>query len=64
MAGGAAISPHNAFKERVATDPFIDASCSSTTDVASSFLGNATAGTDALLLITLKLRWMHLETWV
>ena len=49
MAGGAAISPHNAFKGCVDTDPFIDASCSSTTDVASSFLGNATAGTDTLV---------------
>ena len=64
MAGGAAISTHNAFKGRFGTDTFIDTSCSSTTDVTSSFLGNATAGTDTLLLIILKLRLKRLETWV
>ena len=62
MASGAAIGPHNAFKGPVDTDPFIDAACFSTTDVSSSSLGNTTAGLDVLLLITLKLRWMHLET--
>ena len=38
MAGGAAIGPHNAFKDPVDTDPFIDAACSSATDAAGFLL--------------------------
>ena len=64
MASGAAIGPHNAFKGPVDTDPSIDAACSSTADVSSSCFGDSSAGTDVLLLITLKLRWMYLQTWV
>ena len=62
MAGGAAIGPHNAFKGPVDTDPFIDAACSSAADAAGSSLGNATAGTDVLLLVFLKLRKVYLKT--
>ena len=58
MAGSTTISPHNAFKDPVDTDPFLDSACSSVTDATDSFLGNATAGTVALLLVILKLRWM------
>ena len=64
MVGGAAIGLHNAFEDSVDTDPFIDAACSSAADAAGSSRGNATAGTDVQLLITLKLRWMNLKAWV
>ena len=56
MADGTAIGLHNALKDFVDTDPFTDAACSSTAYATGSSLGNATAGTDALMLITLKLR--------
>ena len=61
MAGGAAISLHDAFKDSVDTGPFIDAAFSSAADVAGPSHGTATAGTDVQLLVTLKLRWMNLK---
>ena len=64
MAGGPAIGPHNAFKDPVDTDPFIDAACSSAADAAGSSLGNSTARTDVLLMDILKLRRMYLKAWV
>ena len=64
MTGGAAIGHHNAFEDSVDTGPFIDAACSSAADVAGSSRGNATAGTDMQLLVTLKLRWTNLKAWV
>ena len=38
MASSAAIGLHNAFKDPVDTDPFIDAACSSATDAAGFLL--------------------------
>ena len=48
MAGSTTISPHNAFKDPVDTDPSIDVACCSTADATGSYLGNTTAGTDVL----------------
>ena len=64
MAGGAAIGPHNAFKDPVDTDPYIDAAWSPTADATGSSLGNTTAGPDILSLVILKLRWMYSKACV
>ena len=69
MAVGVAICLHNAFKDPVDTNPFIDAACSSAADAACSFaadaagssLRNSTTRTDVLLLAILKLRRMYLK---
>ena len=60
MADGAAIGFHNAFKDSAEIFPFIDAVSCSAANATGSFLGNATEGTDDLLLVTLILRWW---TW-
>ena len=52
MADGTAIGLHNALKDSVDALPFIDAVCSFASDAAGSCLGDATAGTDVLLLVT------------
>ena len=64
MADGAAIGFHNAFKDSAVIFPFIEAVSSSAADTTGSFLGNATEGTDDLLLVTQILRWMNLKTSV
>ena len=64
MAVGAAIGPHNVFKDPIDTDPFLDAACSSVIDATGSLQGNATAGTVALLLVILKLRWTYSKACV
>ena len=56
MADGAAIGFHNAFKDSAEIFPFIDAVSCSAANATGSFLGNATEGTDDLLLVTLILR--------
>ena len=53
MADGTAIGLHNALKDFVDTDPFTDAACSSTAYATGTSLGNATAGTDTLVLVTI-----------
>ena len=63
MADGTAIGFHNALKDSVDAFLFIDAVCLFATDAAGSCLGDATAGTDVLLLVTSQadIKLMHYD---